>query len=150
MNQQVHFITRGVADLAAAQAFYLDGLGWEPLGIFPGEVFFIQVGPGLVFSCFEIDQFKADVGEAAPIEGTPFLTLSHNVATEAEVAEVLAVVEGAGGTVVKPAQRAAFGGFHGHFTDPSGLLWEVCHNPGWSVAPDGTVTIEAIEPGGDA
>ena len=46
----------------------------------------------------------------------------------------------------KPAQRADFGGFHGYFADPSGFRWEIATNPGWSVAPDGHVTIGPIEP----
>ena len=37
-----------------------------------------------------------------------------------------------GPTVVKRPQRAAFGGYHGYFADPDGVLWEVAHNPGLS------------------
>jgi uncharacterized glyoxalase superfamily protein PhnB len=46
--------------------------------------------------------------------------------------------------VLKPAQRAAFGGFHGFFADPAGFRWEVVHNPGWSVDADGRVRIAPI------
>ena len=43
--------------------------------------------------------------------------------------------------VVKPPQKAAFGGYHAHFADPNGVIWEVCHNPGWSVDPAGKVRL---------
>jgi hypothetical protein len=41
--------------------------------------------------------------------------------------------------------QPAFGGYHGYFADPDGHRWEVCHNPGWSVADDGTVRLTAVE-----
>jgi uncharacterized protein len=50
--------------------------------------------------------------------------------------------------VLKPAQRAAFGGFHGYFADPSGFRWEVATNPGWSVDAAGQVTLVPLTPGG--
>ena len=50
-------------------------------------------------------------------------------------------MEAAGATVLKPAQEGAFGGiFHGHVVDPNGVIWEVAHNPGWSIHDDGTVS----------
>lgn len=46
----------------------------------------------------------------------------------------------AGGTVLKPPQPGQFGGvFHAHIQDPNGLIWEIAHNPGWRIGPDGTV-----------
>ena len=52
----------------------------------------------------------------------------------------------AGATVLKSPQPAAFGGYHGHFTDPNGVIWEVAHNPGWRVEADGTVRLDAAPP----
>jgi uncharacterized protein len=66
------------------------------------------------------------------------------VPTEDQVIAVLAAAEAAGATILKPAQHADFGGFHGYFADPAGFRWEVATNPGWSVAPDGTVSIGPI------
>src|SRR5665647_3407949 len=55
--------------------------------------------------------------------------------------------------ILKPAQRAAWGGYHGYFADPAGMPWEVAYNPGWSVADDGTVQMGPVEgarpPGAD-
>ena len=67
------------------------------------------------------------------------------VDTEDEVIAVLDAAEAAGATILKPAQRGDFGGFHGYFADPDGFRWEVATNPGWSVASDGTVSIGPIE-----
>jgi uncharacterized protein len=145
MQQRLDFITLGVADLDAARRFYRDGLGWTPLLDVAEEVVFFQVGHGVVLGLFRADKMAADVGAGPPAGPVGAgVTLSHNVDRAEAVAEVLAAAEAAGGTVVKPAQRADFGGVNGHVADPAGYLWEIAHNPGWSVAPDGTVRLEPI------
>ncbi len=58
--------------------------------------------------------------------------------------EVLTDAEAAGATVLTPPQRAEFGGFHAHFADPNGVVWEIAHNPGWSVEDDGTVRLVPV------
>jgi uncharacterized glyoxalase superfamily protein PhnB len=47
--------------------------------------------------------------------------------------------ERAGGTIVRPAGRAEWGGTTGAFADPDGYVWEVAHNPGWTFEEDGTI-----------
>ena len=39
--------------------------------------------------------------------------------------DALAEAERAGGSIVKPAERAEWGGYSGYFADPDGHLWEV-------------------------
>jgi uncharacterized protein len=53
------------------------------------------------------------------------LTLAYVARSEERVDEVLAEAEAAGGSIVKPAQRAEWGGYSGYFADPEGYLWEV-------------------------
>jgi catechol 2,3-dioxygenase-like lactoylglutathione lyase family enzyme len=148
MQQRLDVVTLGVPDLERARRFYVDGLGWEPALVVDGEVVFLQVGHGRLLALFGADALEADIqasGTAAADDvRTAGVTLGHNVATEAEVAEVLERAAAAGGTVLKPAQRAAFGGFHGFFADPAGFRWEVVHNPGWSVDADGRVRIAPV------
>ncbi|MGH8909875.1 MAG: VOC family protein [Egibacteraceae bacterium] len=143
MDQSLHIVTLGVADLAASRAFYTDGLGWTP-SLDLDEVVFYQVGRGLLLALFPLDHLGADAGrEATP--GTSF-SLGQVVGEPADVAATLDRARKAGGAVLKDAQRAAWGGHHGYFADPDGHRWEVAHNPGWTVSPDGTVTIGEIEP----
>lgn len=147
MQPSVQFITLGVPDLAAARAFYVDGLRWQPLFDAPGEITFFQVGPGLVLSVFGRDDLAADAGIGLPRAGTPPISLSQNVGSDVEVELRYAKALDAGAEPVKPPQRAAFGGVHAYVRDPAGVLWEICHNPGFSVAADGTVTLTAVDPG---
>jgi catechol 2,3-dioxygenase-like lactoylglutathione lyase family enzyme len=114
MKQQVHFITLSTRDLDAARAFYRGGLGWTPLLDVPGEIIFFQVAPGMVLGLFDAGKFVADMHGTAADGRLGGLTLSTNVPTPADVdATVRRAVE-AGGTLVKPPQTAAFGGYHGH------------------------------------
>jgi catechol 2,3-dioxygenase-like lactoylglutathione lyase family enzyme len=149
MQQRVDFITLGVPDLAAARRFYVDGLGWRPTLDVEDEVVFLQVGHGLLLALWGAENLEADVGSGSPGQALPAgaapIALAHNVASEDEVALVLERAAAAGGTVLKHAQPAAFGGLQGYFADPAGFRWEVAYNPGWSVAPDGRVSIAPIE-----
>ena len=58
-----------------------------------------------------------------------------------QVSEVLAEAERAGGTIRRPAGRAEWGGTTGAFADPDGYVWEVAHNPSWTLDENGAVTI---------
>ncbi len=144
MDQNASFITFATADLDAARTFYVDGLGWTPTLDVPGEIIFFQVGHGLMLGLFEAAHFSADLDApqtpSLPIQGC---TLSHNVGSPAEVDAVITAAQKAGAAVVKAPQFASFGGYHAHFRDPNGVIWEVAHNPGWLVEHDGRVRLDA-------
>jgi catechol 2,3-dioxygenase-like lactoylglutathione lyase family enzyme len=142
MEPRVNFITLASDDLAAARAFYVDGLGWRPTFEVPDEVAFIQVGPGLLLALWKADELDADIGDGSRSStGLAPFALAHNVSSDAEVIAVVDRARAAGATVLKEPVLAFFGGFHAYFADPSGFRWEIAHNPGWSVAADGTVAI---------
>lgn len=140
MDQQLHFLTLSTPSLDAARRFYSEALGWAPALDVPEEIIFYQVAPGLMLGLFRSDKFAADLGPTwseAEVQG---LTLAHNVGSRDEVAAVVAAMERGGGQVLTAPCEGAFGGvFHAHVLDPNGVVWEVAHNPGWSIAADGTV-----------
>jgi catechol 2,3-dioxygenase-like lactoylglutathione lyase family enzyme len=144
MEQRAHFITVATPDLDAARRFYVDGLHWSALLDVPGEIVFFQVGPGLMLGLFESQHFVEDLDRPADLVGhraPAGLTLSHNVESPGDVRTVIDDAISAGATLVKAPQETSFGAFHGHFADPNGLIWEICHNPGWSVDQSGTVSL---------
>ena len=142
MDQQVHFTTLATADLDAARRFYVEGLGWRPLLDVPGEIVFFQTAPGTVLAFFEAGKFAQDLGRGPARPEVSGLTLAHNVADRDAVRALVEAMVAAGGTVLTPPEEGAFGGvFHALVADPNGVVWEVGHNPGWSVDPDGTVRI---------
>jgi len=139
MQARVDFITLRVEDLEAATAYYTEGLGWNAILTVPGEVTFLQMGPGQVLALFIASGFDADVSQELQAEIQA--NLAHNVSSEAEVRAAVATMAEAGARVIKEPQRAVWGGFHGIVLDVAGCCWEIAHNPGWSVAEDGTVAI---------
>ncbi|TNC24643.1 VOC family protein [Amycolatopsis alkalitolerans] len=142
MRQNVHFITFATADLDAARKFYADALGWQPLADVPGEIIFFQVAPGVLLGLFTAAKFNQDLADGADHATVSGATLSHNVDSQDAVRAVVDEMAAAGGTVLKPPQSGEFGGiFHAHVRDPNGIIWEIAHNPGWWVEPDGTVRI---------
>lgn len=122
-------VTLGVADLARARAFY-EALGWTGAQQPDQEVCFFQAG-GMVLALWT----------ALDGHGAPGIELAHNVRSPADVSAVLREAERAGGTIVRPAAAATWGGTTGAFADMDGYVWEVAHNPGWTIAPDGSVEI---------
>jgi catechol 2,3-dioxygenase-like lactoylglutathione lyase family enzyme len=129
MDQRLSFVTLAVADLARSHAFYVDGLGWRPELYEPGEVLMIRMGERLVLSLWAETGFEAEVGPIRRGAGVAPVTLAHNVRTEAEVDEVLALARSLGAETSGP-QRREWGGWTGYFADPDGFRWEVATNPG--------------------
>jgi catechol 2,3-dioxygenase-like lactoylglutathione lyase family enzyme len=129
MDPRISFVTLAARDLAAARAFYVDGLGWSPVLDVPGEVVMIRVGERLVLSLWDEAHFEAEVGRIGRADGVPPFTLAHNVATRAEVDAVLDDARSAGADVGAAAERD-WGGYTGYFSDPDGVRWEIAWNPG--------------------
>ena len=129
MDQRISFVTLAVRALDASRAFYVDGLGWTPELDVPGEVLMISTGATLVLSLWDRRRFEAEVGPIAAGEGVAPIALAHNVATRAEVDEVLATARAAGAATTAAVERD-WGGYSGYFADPDGFRWEVAWNPG--------------------
>jgi catechol 2,3-dioxygenase-like lactoylglutathione lyase family enzyme len=141
MDPRLSLLTLGVHDLAAARRFYVEGLGWPPALDVPGAVVFIQVGHGLLLSLYPADELAAEAGTTPGGGATAPMTLAHNVDGPEQVDAILAEAVAAGGTLVAPGQPRDWGGYSGYFADPDGFRWEVAHNPGLTVGPDGTVSL---------
>ncbi len=129
MDQRVSLVTLGVSDLARERSFY-EALGWSGAQQPDDEVCFFQAG-GMVFGLW------TQLGG----HGAPGIELAHNVHSPDEVDAVLSEAKRAGGTVVRGAAKMDWGGTSGAFADPEGYVWEVAHNPGWTLGPDGSVRI---------
>jgi uncharacterized glyoxalase superfamily protein PhnB len=75
-----------------------------------------------------LDALAADAGVAAEGSGFRGVTLNFIVEggeSEKRIAEVIGKAKSAGATVLKPAQKAQWGGYFGHFSDPDGYIWKV-------------------------
>ncbi|MEA2313617.1 MAG: uncharacterized protein QOI03_309 [Solirubrobacteraceae bacterium] len=140
MQQRVSVITLGVADLGRARAFY-EALGWSSASAPEQDVVFFQAG-GLVFALWDRALLAEDSGVSAG-EGFGGVTLAHNVHSPAEVDAVIGQAAAAGATVARTPGETFWGGYSGVFLDPDGHPWEVAHNPRWTIAVDGSVSLPA-------
>jgi hypothetical protein len=129
VEQRISLVTLGVTDLVRARAFY-EALGWSGAQQPDDEVCFFQAG-GMVFGLWT----------ALGGHGSPGIELAHNVRSPEEVGALLAEAQAAGGTIVRPPVVPEWGGTTGAFADPDGYVWEIAHNPGWPIGPDGAITI---------
>jgi catechol 2,3-dioxygenase-like lactoylglutathione lyase family enzyme len=144
MEPRVSLITLGVADLGRARAFY-EQLGWH--GQQAEGTVFIQAG-GLALVLWGRGELTADAGIEDDGGSYGGIALAHNTRSRAEVDEIVATAEAAGATVTKPAAETFYGGYAAYFRDPDGHLWEIAHNPGFTVEADGALTLPDM--GGEA
>jgi predicted lactoylglutathione lyase len=130
VDQRISFLTLAVRDVEVSRQFYVDGFGWTTELEVEGDVVMIMAGERLVLSLWNREQFEAEVGRIAEGDGVAPFTISHNVATEAEVEAILDTARAAGADPVHPAARREWGGYTGYFGDPDGYRWEIATNPG--------------------
>ena len=104
MEQRISLVTLGVSDLVRERAFY-EALGWGGAQQPDDEVCFFQAG-GMVFGLW------TGLGG----HGAPGIELAYNVRSEDEVTVILSQAEKAGGTIVRAAERAEWGGITGALT----------------------------------
>jgi hypothetical protein len=138
IEPRISIITIATDDLDRAVRFY-ETMGLKRhAGITDGVAFF-QMG-GAILGLFPRKDAEKDAGIAFAT-GPSAVYLAYNTRSEAEVDEVLAAAETAGGKIVKPAGRAFWGGWYGYFADADGHVWEVAHNPDFPIDADGNISL---------
>lgn len=145
MEPRISIVTLGVDDLERAAGFYED-MGLERNKKFTKGVAFFQMG-GMILALWPREELAADIPDdhlrEAARKRPEFsgVALAYNTRSKAEVGLILERAEKAGGRVLKPAQRAFWGGIQGYFADTEGNLWEVAHNPDFPIDAEGRITL---------
>ncbi len=141
MDPRISLITLGVDDLARCRSFY-EALGWKASEQSNDDVVFFQAG-GLIFGLYG----RAALAEDAQVDNIPSgfrgVSLAYNARNRAEVDTVLKEAVAAGAELIKAAEEVFWGGYSGYFADPDGHLWEVAHNPFWTIEDDGSIVLDA-------
>jgi catechol 2,3-dioxygenase-like lactoylglutathione lyase family enzyme len=133
---RVSVVTLGVRDLPRSTAFY-SALGWSLSSASTAEVSFFHTGGGLLALFGEEDLVSESGTLAAVGPGFRGVTLAINVDSPEAVNLAVEEAESAGATVLKRPATASWGGHIGYFADLDGHVWEVAHNPGFPLGPDG-------------
>jgi uncharacterized protein len=139
MEQRLSIVTLGVADLARSRELY-ERLGWRRSMANAEGVVFFQAGC-MALALYPRPELAKDANVPSAGHGFNGVALAYNARTRQEVDSVLAEAKAAGGTILKAAQEAFWGGYSGYFSDPDGFLWEVAWNPSFPIAENGAIQI---------
>jgi predicted lactoylglutathione lyase len=138
VDQRISLVTLGVADVTRARTFY-ERLGWQGQEI--EETVFFQTG-GMAVVLWGRAKLADDAGiDDRRTDSFGGVALAHNVRSRTEVDEVLSAAADAGAAITQAARETSYGGYAGYFTDLDGHVWEIAHNPGFALGPDGALTI---------
>lgn len=136
MQQRLSIITLGVADLQRAKAFY-DALGWKVASDASVEEIVAYDLQSMALALYPWEKLAKDANVQTERSGYSSFSIAHNLNSEEEVSELLCKIPEAGGTILKPATKAFWGGFSGCFADPDGHIWEIAFNPYAKLGPNG-------------
>ena len=145
MEQRISLVTLGVDDLPRARTFY-EALGWRGQEV--QETVFYQAG-GMAIVLWGREKVADDA--SVPDDGASGfggMTLAQNVRSRQEVDDIVDAAAAAGATVTKSPEETFYGGYAGFFRDPDGHVWEISHNPGFTLGDDGSLTLPDFGAGG--
>jgi predicted lactoylglutathione lyase len=139
---RVSLVVLGVADVPTSVRFY-EALGFvRKVRATADEIAFLDAG-GVALGLYGWDRLADDA--SLPAEPRPLafrgVAIAWNCAATEDVDAVIEAAVVAGGRLLNPGLKAAWGGYSGYFADPDGHAWEVAYNPGFAFAEDGRVIL---------
>jgi uncharacterized protein len=136
VKQSVSLITLGVSDYERAKSFY-EALGWST-ALEVEQTAFFQAND-VVLVLWAREKLAADAGIVDDGAQWSGIALAHNVASREEVDRVIEQARVGGARVTREPSETFYGGYAGVFRDHDGHAWEVAHNPGFGLTPDGSI-----------
>ena len=138
MEQRYSLVTLGVSDLRRAREFY-EALGWTTGAEPDDDVVFFQAG-GSILALWGRDQLAED-SAVEDTGGWGGVTLAYNARSPEGVDTVVEEARAAGARIAREPGTTFWGGYSAVFVDPDGHPWEVAHNPHWTIASDGSISL---------
>lgn len=125
MPLQMSAIMLGVKDLALAKEFYVEVLGGK-IDKDTHAFVSLDLGEGSPrLALYEWEAAAQDAGVSPEGAGFRGASFHLNPDSREAVDEVMRSAVALGGSVVKEAAPAQWGGYFGYFSDPDGYLWKV-------------------------
>ncbi len=142
MDQRLSLVTLAVADVEASAAFY-GRLGWtRHASSMEGQIVFFQLD-GMALALFGREALAEDAAlPASAGTGGPAASYAINFPDRAAVDRAWEEAGAAGATLLKRPVEVFWGGYSGYFADPDGHLWEIAHNPFWTLDEKGRVSLD--------
>lgn len=138
MKQCINILTLGVNNLEKSLKFYQNGLGWQTKGIVGtefenGAIVVFDLDNGMKLSLYERKNLAWDSELKQQPESATEFSIGYFVNSDNDVDLIMKQAEKAGAKIIKQAQKTFWGGYGGYFQDIDGHLWEIGHNPAWTV-----------------
>jgi uncharacterized protein len=127
-------VTLGVDDVERSKAFYRS-LGWET-GVDVDDFAVLRTA-GPLIALYPLTDMSRDAGDDVPADRTRRIHLAINLGSPEEVDQAVAEFLAAGAGLLSAPEEAPWGGYTSIVSDPDGHAWEIAHNPGWPLGPDG-------------
>jgi uncharacterized protein len=118
-------IMLGVEDLNRSKTFYAEGLGCPIANDYPHFVSFDLGGGSSSLALYPREAAAQDAGVSPEGSGFRGVSFHYIVDSSDAVDEIMGKAVAAGGSIVKEAAEAQWGGYFGYFSDPDGYLWKV-------------------------
>ncbi len=128
MEQRITFVTLGVEDLEASVDFYENKFGWKRSEI-SNDKLIIYPLDGTHLALYSREELAKDATVEPTGNGFKGFTMSHNVSSEKEVDDLIALLRDRGVHIVKGPQKVFWGGYSSYVADPDENLWEIAYNP---------------------
>lgn len=138
MRQRVSLITLGVDDLQRSRRFY-EAMGWEPGPGGGDDIVFFQAGD-MLLALWDRAKLAAD-SCVEDTGGWGGITLAHCVRSAREVDQLTERARSAGADVRRAPADTFWGGYSSIILDLDGHVWEIAHNPNWTVTEGGAVRL---------
>jgi catechol 2,3-dioxygenase-like lactoylglutathione lyase family enzyme len=142
MNPRITIVTLGTRDFDRSLRFYRDGLGFphQREGRRPHRLLPDRRNTACLVSAPAFGR-RYRCGAAPFTRRVRGRDPRAHVEQREQVPQVLELARAAGATILKSAEDAFWGGFHGYFADPDGYPWEVAWGPMFSFSPTGELVI---------
>lgn len=127
LERRLSIVTLAVSDLDVSTEFYRR-LGWSRSAASNSSITFIRL-KGTVLALYGREALAEDAGIEDSKPGFSGVTLAYNVPSEIGVDAVVKFAVSCGATLVKAAEKVAWGGYSAYVSDPDGHLWEIAYNP---------------------
>lgn len=140
-SSRISMITLAVQDLDVSRKFYA-AVGWDEVEGGNEKIAFYKAH-GQFFALYSRDALTEDIGMPIHSRATGSITMATNYNSQAEVDVAYQTAVDAGAVAITKPIEVFWGGYSGYFADPDGHMWEVAHNPFWTLAYDGSIVGDA-------
>jgi catechol 2,3-dioxygenase-like lactoylglutathione lyase family enzyme len=134
---RIHIVALGVKNIQQSSCFYQKVLNLPPNKNHENQEYVFFKMPGTLLEIYKKPHHEQTLQEPS-LYG---ITLTHTVKDKESIDYILQKAERAGGQILKPFTKTAWGGFHGYFCDLDNYCWAITYFSQWNYDEDGSLLL---------